>query len=72
MSRPSSPPAASPAAVMTCGIFLKRCGCALWEAQKGGKAPWVKPLEGYGGAGVVEIVDGHDGDTHRAACTIRF
>ena len=50
----------------------RRVGGALWEAQKGGKAPWAKPLKGYGGAGVVEIVDDHDGDTYRAAYTVRF
>lgn len=49
-----------------------RVGGALWEAQKGGKAPWAKPLRGYSGAGVVEIVDDHDGDTYRAVCTVRF
>lgn len=49
-----------------------RVGGALWEAQKGGKAPWAKPLRGYGGAGVVEIVDDHDGDTYRAVYTVRF
>ena len=49
-----------------------RVGGALWEAQKGGKAPWAKPLKGYGGSGVVEIVDDHDGDTYRAVYTVRF
>ncbi len=49
-----------------------RVGGALWEAQKGGKAPWAKPLKGYSGAGVVEIVDDHDGDTYRAVYTVRF
>lgn len=49
-----------------------RVGGAIWEAQKGGKAPWAKPLKGYGGSGVVEIVDDHDGDTYRAVYTVRF
>ncbi len=49
-----------------------RVGGALWEAQKGGKAAWAKPLKGYGGSGVVEIVDDHDGDTYRAVYTVRF
>ena len=49
-----------------------RVGGALWEAQKGGKAPWAKPLKGHGGTGVVEIVDDHDGDTYRAVYTVRF
>ena len=49
-----------------------RVGGALWEAQKGGKAQWAKPLKGYNGSGVVEIVDDHDGDTYRAVYTVRF
>ena len=49
-----------------------RVGGALWEAQTGGKAPWAKPLKGFDGAGVVEIVDDHDGDTYRAVYTVRF
>ena len=53
------------------GVRL-RVGGALWEAQKGGKASWAKPLKGHGGTGVVEIVDDHDGDTYRAVYTVRF
>lgn len=49
-----------------------RVGGALWEAQIGGKAGWAKPLKGFSGAGVVEIVDDHDGDTYRAVYTVRF
>jgi phage-related protein len=49
-----------------------RIGGALWEAQTGGKAPWAKPLQGFGGAGVLEIVDDDDGDTYRAVYTVRF
>lgn len=49
-----------------------RVGGALWEAQKGGKAPWARPLKGYGGSAVVEIVDDQDGDTYRAVYTVRF
>jgi phage-related protein len=47
-------------------------GGALWEAQLGGKAPFAKPLKGFGGAGVLEIVDDFDGDTYRAVYTVRF
>ena len=49
-----------------------RVGGALWEAQLGGKAPYVKPLRGFGGAGVLEIVDDFDGDTYRAVYTVRL
>lgn len=50
----------------------RRVGGALWEAQIGGKAPYAKPLRGFGGAGVLEIVDDFDGDTFRAVYTVRF
>lgn len=43
-----------------------RVGGALWEAQLGRKAPYAKPLKGFGGAGVLEVVDDFDGDTYRA------
>jgi phage-related protein len=49
-----------------------RIGGALWEAQTGGKAGWAKPLKGFGGVGVLEAVDDHDGDTYRAVYTVRF
>jgi phage-related protein len=49
-----------------------RIGGALWEAQLGSKAPYAKPLKGFGGAGVLEIVDDFDGDTFRAVYTVRF
>ena len=47
-------------------------GFALREAQKGGKHTNAKPLKGYKGAGVLEIVDDFDGDTYRAVYTVRF
>jgi phage-related protein len=50
----------------------RRVGGALWEAQIGRKAAYAKPLRGYGGAGVLEIVDDFDGDAFRAVYTIRF
>jgi len=34
-----------------------RVGGALWEAQIGRKAPYAKPLKGFGDAGVLEVVD---------------
>lgn len=49
----------------------RRVGGALWEAQIGGKAPYAKPLKGFGG-GVLEVVDDFDGDTIRAVYTVRF
>ena len=50
----------------------RRIGGALWDAQLGLKAPYAKPLKGFGGAGVLEIVDDFDGDTYRAVYTVRF
>jgi phage-related protein len=47
-------------------------GGALWDAQIGLKAPYAKPLKGFGGAAVLEIVDDFDGDTYRAVYTVRF
>ncbi len=47
-------------------------GTALNSAQLGGKHPAVKPIKGFRGAGVLEIVDDFDGDTYRAAYTVKF
>lgn len=50
----------------------RRVGGALWEAPIGRKAPYAKPLKGFGDAGVLEIVDYFSGDTFRAVYTVRF
>ena len=50
----------------------RRVGGALWDPQRGLKAPYAKTLRGFGGAGVLEIVDDYDGDTYRAVYTVRF
>jgi phage-related protein len=47
-------------------------GYALWLAQLGRKHPDAKPLRGFGGAGVLEMVEDFDGDTYRAVYTVRF
>ena len=47
-------------------------GYALYVAQLGGKHPNVKPLRGFGGAGVLEIVENHAGDAYRAVYTVRL
>ncbi|SRR5208282_2098536 len=49
-----------------------RMGYALYVAQQGGKHADAKPLKGYGGAGVVEIVRDHRGDTFRTVYTVRL
>ena len=51
---------------------IREVGHALYLAQTGGKHAAAKPLKGFGGAGVLEIVEDHDGDTYRAVYTIRF
>lgn len=40
-------------------------GYALHQAQTGEKSACAKPLKGFGGAGVLEVVDDFDGDTFR-------
>ena len=47
-------------------------GFALWQAQLGGKHRDAKVLRGFGGAGVLEVVEDHDGDTYRAVYTVKF
>jgi phage-related protein len=50
----------------------RRVGGALWEAQLGLKAPYVKPMKGFAGAAVLEVVDDFNGNTFRAVYTVRF
>ena len=47
-------------------------GFALWEAQNGGKHPDAKPLKGFSGAGVLELVEDQQGSTYRAVYTVKF
>ncbi len=47
-------------------------GYALYLAQGGGKHPDAKPLKGFSGAGVLEVVEDDDGNTYRAVYTVRF
>jgi phage-related protein len=47
-------------------------GYALYVAQLGGKHRDAKPLKGFGGAGVLEIVKDHRGDTFRSVYTVRL
>ena len=47
-------------------------GYALHLAQSGAKHEDAKPLKGFGGAGVLEIVSDHVGDTYRAVYTVKF
>ncbi len=47
-------------------------GYALYVAQRGGKHQDAKVLSGFGGAGVVEVIKDHRGDTFRAVYTLRY
>jgi phage-related protein len=49
-----------------------RMGYALYVAQQGGKHADAKPLKGFGGAGVIEIVRDNRGDTFRTIYTVRL
>jgi phage-related protein len=47
-------------------------GYALYLAQTGKKHPSAKPLKGFGGASVLEVVEDCQGDTYRAVYTVKF
>ncbi|MGL6073442.1 MAG: type II toxin-antitoxin system RelE/ParE family toxin [Fimbriiglobus sp.] len=47
-------------------------GKALYDAQTGKKHPGAKPLKGFGGAGVLEVVEDDEGGTYRAVYTVKF
>jgi phage-related protein len=47
-------------------------GYALYIAQCGGKHSDAKPLHGFGGASILEIVEDYAGDTYRAVYTVRL
>lgn len=50
----------------------REVGFALHFAQRGEKHPSAKPLKGFKGAGVLEVVEDRQGDTYRAVYTVRF
>jgi phage-related protein len=47
-------------------------GEALYRAQRGEEHPAAKALKGFGGRGVLEIVDDYRGDTYRAIYSVKF
>ena len=47
-------------------------GYALYLAQVGEKHRAAKPLKGFTGAGVLEVVEDCEGNTYRAVYTVRF
>lgn len=51
---------------------VKTIGYALHFAQMGMAHPNVKPLSGFHGTGVLEVVENYDGNTYRAIYTVKF
>jgi phage-related protein len=47
-------------------------GVALFAAQSGETPPIAKPLKGFGGAGVLELIEDDRSGTYRAVYTVRF
>jgi phage-related protein len=47
-------------------------GYALFLAQTGKRHPDAKPLKGFGGASVLEVVEDYRSDTYRAVYTVKF
>src|ERR1700724_4366218 len=54
------------------GEVRRVMGFAINDAQNGDEHPRAKALKGFGGRGVLEVVDDEDGDTYRAVYTVRF
>jgi phage-related protein len=50
----------------------REIGQALFTAQEGETDPAAKPLKGFGGASVLEIVVSHRGNAWRAIYRVRF
>ena len=53
-------------------VVRQTIGQALFDAQTGGKHPDAKPLKGFKGAGVLEVVEDDNGSTYRAVYTVQF
>jgi len=47
-------------------------GYGLYAAQLGEHPPYAKPLKGFSGAGVLEMMEDFKGDTYRAVYTVKF
>lgn len=53
-------------------LVMEDFGFALDQVQRGLKPPNAKPLKGFGGAGVLELIEDFDTNTYRAIYTVRF
>lgn len=47
-------------------------GYAFYLAQQGRRHPQARPLKGFGGAGVLEVVEDYQGNAFRAVYTVRL
>lgn len=54
------------------GVVQDTIGTLLLDVQYRETPFGAKPLKGFGGAGVLEITESHDGDTYRAVYTVNF
>jgi phage-related protein len=54
------------------GAVQDEIGYALYFAQQGQRHPSAKVLKGFGGAGVLEIIEDDSGGTYRAVYTVKF
>jgi phage-related protein len=53
-------------------LVRRTFGVALFAVQLGKTPPEAKPLRGFGGASVLELIEDHDRNTYRAVYTVRF
>lgn len=53
-------------------LAQRHIGFALKMAQMGEKHPDAKPMRGFGGASVIEVIEDYDRNTYRAVYTVRF
>jgi len=53
-------------------VVRRTFGVALFAVQLGETPPEAKPLRGFGGASVLELVENYDRGTYRAVYTVRF
>src|ERR1700731_375179 len=47
-------------------------GVSLYAVQTGETPPIAKVLKGFGGAGVLELIEDDEGGTYRAVYTVRY
>jgi len=53
-------------------LVQRSFGISLFVAQSGSMPPDAKPLKGFGGAGVLELIEDDRNGTYRAVYTVRF